>query len=151
MDKMLIDETLSFTTCCTSFLSFIFCISCRNNGSLPSNAEIRDNVLTLKGPVTYDLQGTYVCDATNSIGTRSGSVEVSITGTFTWSLGTVPQSYCEQGMCLFSFLLMFVCFFCRKASTADSNGWCHQRSCLITGCWSAHGHYRHSPGAQNKK
>ncbi|XP_031176308.1 nectin cell adhesion molecule 1a isoform X1 [Sander lucioperca] len=50
-----------------------------NNGSLPSNAEIRDNVLTLKGPVTYDLQGTYVCDATNSIGTRSGSVEVSIT------------------------------------------------------------------------
>ncbi|XP_028451900.1 nectin 1a isoform X1 [Perca flavescens] len=50
-----------------------------SNGSLPSNAEIRDNVLTLKGPVTYDLQGTYVCDATNSIGTRSGSVEVSIT------------------------------------------------------------------------
>ncbi|XP_034745319.1 nectin cell adhesion molecule 1a isoform X1 [Etheostoma cragini] len=49
------------------------------NGSLPSNAEIRDNILTLKGPVTYDLKGTYVCDATNSIGTRSGSVEVSIT------------------------------------------------------------------------
>ncbi|XP_040907696.1 nectin cell adhesion molecule 1a [Toxotes jaculatrix] len=48
------------------------------NGSMPSNAEIRDNVLTFKGPVTYDLQGTYVCDATNSIGTRSGSVEVSI-------------------------------------------------------------------------
>ncbi|XP_068600929.1 nectin cell adhesion molecule 1a [Brachionichthys hirsutus] len=49
-----------------------------NNGSMPSNAEIRDNVLTLKGPITYDVQGTYVCDATNSIGTRSGSVEVSI-------------------------------------------------------------------------
>ncbi|KAL7390221.1 hypothetical protein ABVT39_017279 [Epinephelus coioides] len=48
------------------------------NGTIPSNAEIRDNVLTLKGPVTYDLQGTYVCDATNSIGTRSASVEVSI-------------------------------------------------------------------------
>ncbi|KAE8287524.1 Nectin-1 Herpes virus entry mediator C [Larimichthys crocea] len=48
------------------------------NGSIPSNAEIRDNVLTFKGPVTYDVQGTYVCDATNSIGTRSGSVEVSI-------------------------------------------------------------------------
>ncbi|KAM3601474.1 uncharacterized protein V6R79_013404 [Siganus canaliculatus] len=48
------------------------------NGSMPSNAEIRDNILTLKGPVTYDVQGTYVCDATNSIGTRSGSVEVSI-------------------------------------------------------------------------
>ncbi|KAM9846821.1 nectin 1a-like [Aulostomus maculatus] len=48
------------------------------NGSMPSNAEIRDNVLTFKGPVTYDLQGIYVCDATNSIGTRSGFVEVSI-------------------------------------------------------------------------
>uniref|UniRef100_A0A8C5HLE1 Nectin cell adhesion molecule 1a n=1 Tax=Gouania willdenowi TaxID=441366 RepID=A0A8C5HLE1_GOUWI len=50
------------------------------NGSLPSNAEIRDNVLLFKGPVTYDLQGTYVCDATNSIGTQSESVEVSIIG-----------------------------------------------------------------------
>ncbi|XP_062261472.1 nectin cell adhesion molecule 1a isoform X2 [Platichthys flesus] len=49
-----------------------------NNGSIPNSAEIRDNVLSFKGPVTYDLQGTYVCDATNSIGTRSGSVEVSV-------------------------------------------------------------------------
>ncbi|XP_077597432.1 nectin 1a [Stigmatopora nigra] len=48
------------------------------NGSMPSFAEIRDNVLIFKGPVTYDLQGTYVCDATNSIGTRSGFVEVSV-------------------------------------------------------------------------
>ncbi|XP_056295667.1 nectin-1-like isoform X2 [Pseudoliparis swirei] len=50
----------------------------RVNGSIPNNADIRDNVLTLKGPVTYDMQGIYVCDATNSIGTRSGSVEISI-------------------------------------------------------------------------
>ncbi|XP_056141023.1 nectin cell adhesion molecule 1a [Lampris incognitus] len=48
------------------------------NGTIPSNVEIQDNVLTFKGPVTYDLEGTYVCDATNSIGTRSASVEVSI-------------------------------------------------------------------------
>ncbi|CAJ1063964.1 nectin cell adhesion molecule 1a [Xyrichtys novacula] len=48
------------------------------NSTLPANTEIRDNVLLFKGPVTYDVQGTYVCDATNSIGTRSGSVEVSI-------------------------------------------------------------------------
>ncbi|XP_062289734.1 nectin cell adhesion molecule 1a [Scomber scombrus] len=48
------------------------------NGSIPSSAEIRDNVLTFKGPVTYELQGTYVCDATNSIGTRSASVEIGI-------------------------------------------------------------------------
>ncbi|XP_028277495.1 nectin 1a isoform X2 [Parambassis ranga] len=48
------------------------------NGSIPINTEIRDNVLIFKGPVTYDLQGTYVCDATNSIGTRSGTVEVSV-------------------------------------------------------------------------
>uniref|UniRef100_A0A3Q0QX76 Nectin cell adhesion molecule 1a n=1 Tax=Amphilophus citrinellus TaxID=61819 RepID=A0A3Q0QX76_AMPCI len=50
------------------------------NGTIPNNAEIRDNILTFKGPVTYDLQGTYVCDATNSIGTRSGYMEVSIIG-----------------------------------------------------------------------
>ncbi|XP_029029807.1 nectin cell adhesion molecule 1a isoform X2 [Betta splendens] len=48
------------------------------NGTISSNAEIRDNVITFKGPVTYDMQGIYVCDATNSIGTRSGSVEVSV-------------------------------------------------------------------------
>ncbi|KAM4620931.1 nectin 1a [Polymixia lowei] len=48
------------------------------NGTIPSNVEIRDNVLTFKGPITYDLEGIYVCDATNSIGTRSSSVEISI-------------------------------------------------------------------------
>uniref|UniRef100_A0A3Q3XLA9 Ig-like domain-containing protein n=1 Tax=Mola mola TaxID=94237 RepID=A0A3Q3XLA9_MOLML len=58
------------------------------NGTIPSNAEIRDNILTFKGPVTYEVQGTYVCDATNSIGTRSGSVDVSIIGMFAcyWSV-----------------------------------------------------------------
>ncbi|XP_038129848.1 nectin cell adhesion molecule 1a isoform X2 [Cyprinodon tularosa] len=48
------------------------------NNSMPSNIEIRDNLLLFKGPVTYDVQGTYVCDATNSIGTSSAFVEVSI-------------------------------------------------------------------------
>ncbi|XP_023663023.1 nectin 1b isoform X2 [Paramormyrops kingsleyae] len=48
------------------------------NGSLP-NVEIRNNSLFFKGPVTYDLAGTYVCDATNSVGTRSGQVEVNVT------------------------------------------------------------------------
>ncbi|XP_013858627.1 nectin 1a [Austrofundulus limnaeus] len=48
------------------------------NGSIPSSVEIQDNLLLFKGPVTYDLQGTYVCDATNSIGTRSASVEISV-------------------------------------------------------------------------
>ncbi|KAG5269065.1 hypothetical protein AALO_G00197920 [Alosa alosa] len=49
------------------------------NGSLPNNVEIKNNTLFFKGPVTYDLAGTYVCDATNSIGTRSGRVEVNVT------------------------------------------------------------------------
>ncbi|XP_051953104.1 nectin-1-like isoform X4 [Xyrauchen texanus] len=49
------------------------------NGSLPNNIEIKNNTLFFKGPVTYELGGTYVCDATNSIGTRSGLVEVNIT------------------------------------------------------------------------
>ncbi|XP_052008850.1 nectin-1-like isoform X1 [Xyrauchen texanus] len=49
------------------------------NGSLPNNIEIKNNTLFFKGPVTYELGGTYVCDATNSLGTRSGLVEVNIT------------------------------------------------------------------------
>lgn len=42
--------------------------------------EIKNNTLFFKGPVTYDLAGTYVCDATNGIGTRTGIVDVNITG-----------------------------------------------------------------------
>lgn len=53
------------------------------NGSLPSNVEIKNNTLFFKGPVTYDLAGTYVCDATNGIGTRTGIVDVNITGRWT--------------------------------------------------------------------
>ncbi|XP_005161186.2 nectin 1a isoform X1 [Danio rerio] len=49
------------------------------NGTLPSSAELRDDVLIFKGPVTYDIAGTYVCDATNSIGSGSASVEVIVT------------------------------------------------------------------------
>ncbi len=52
----------------------------RLNGSLPNNIEIKNNSLFFKGPVTYEFGGTYVCDATNSIGTRSGLVEVNVTG-----------------------------------------------------------------------
>ncbi|XP_076850319.1 nectin 1b isoform X2 [Brachyhypopomus gauderio] len=49
------------------------------NGSLPRNVEIRNNTLLFKDPVTHELGGTYVCDATNSVGTRSGLVEVNVT------------------------------------------------------------------------
>ncbi|XP_023656230.1 nectin 1b-like isoform X1 [Paramormyrops kingsleyae] len=49
------------------------------NGSMPAGVEILNNTLSLKGPVTYDLAGTYVCHATNSIGTSSGQVEVNVT------------------------------------------------------------------------
>ncbi|XP_018941493.2 nectin cell adhesion molecule 1a [Cyprinus carpio] len=40
---------------------------------------LRDDVLIFKGPVTYDIAGTYICDASNSIGTGSASVEVIVT------------------------------------------------------------------------
>ncbi|CAG5999446.1 unnamed protein product [Menidia menidia] len=42
--------------------------------------NVKNNTLFFKGPVTYDLAGTYVCDATNGIGTRTGIVDVNITG-----------------------------------------------------------------------
>ncbi|XP_051956470.1 nectin-1-like isoform X1 [Xyrauchen texanus] len=49
------------------------------NGSLPSTAEVREDVLMFKGPVTYDITGKYICDASNSIGTGSASIEVTVT------------------------------------------------------------------------
>lgn len=57
----------------------MFC-PCSLNGSMPSTAEQRGETLIFKGPVTYEMAGTYTCDATNSIGTGSASVEVIITG-----------------------------------------------------------------------
>lgn len=65
----------------------------RLNGSLPNNIEIKNNTLFFKGPVTYELGGTYVCDATNSIGTRSGLVEVNVTGKL-WML--IRDSVCVR-------------------------------------------------------
>lgn len=49
------------------------------NGSLPVNVEPQNTTLLFKSTVTYDLAGTYVCEATNAIGTRSGLVEVNVT------------------------------------------------------------------------
>ncbi|XP_032141085.1 nectin-1 isoform X3 [Sapajus apella] len=49
------------------------------NGSLPKGVEAQNRTLFFKGPINYSLAGTYICEATNSIGTRSGQVEVNIT------------------------------------------------------------------------
>lgn len=53
---------------------------CRLNGSLPKGVEAHNRTLFFKGPINYSLAGTYICEATNAIGTRSGQVEVNITG-----------------------------------------------------------------------
>lgn len=52
----------------------------RLNGSLPKGVEAQNRTLFFRGPITYSLAGTYICEATNPIGTRSGQVEVNITG-----------------------------------------------------------------------
>ncbi|XP_013928856.1 PREDICTED: nectin-1 [Thamnophis sirtalis] len=51
----------------------------RLNASLPDSAEIQNSTLFFKGPVSYSLSATYICEATNTIGTRSGQVEVNVT------------------------------------------------------------------------
>lgn len=68
------------------------------NGSLPSNVEIKNNTLFFKGPVTYDLAGTYVCDATNGIGTRTGIVDVNITGRLIKAAASVLCLFSNSGM-----------------------------------------------------
>ncbi|KAL7981579.1 hypothetical protein Chor_005667 [Crotalus horridus] len=55
------------------------------NGSLPDSAEIQNSTLFFKGPVTYSLSATYICEATNTIGTRSGQVEVNVTACLEFS------------------------------------------------------------------
>jgi hypothetical protein len=42
--------------------------------------EAQNRTLFFRGPINYSLAGTYICEATNPIGTRSGQVEVNITG-----------------------------------------------------------------------
>ncbi|NXA19357.1 NECT1 protein, partial [Ibidorhyncha struthersii] len=49
------------------------------NGTLPGSVEIQNNTIYFKGPVSYSVAGTYVCEASNAIGTRSGLVEVNVT------------------------------------------------------------------------
>ncbi|XP_010015755.1 PREDICTED: nectin-1-like, partial [Nestor notabilis] len=51
------------------------------NGTLPGSVEIQNNTIYFKGPVSYSVAGTYVCEASNAIGTRSGLVEVNVTAT----------------------------------------------------------------------
>lgn len=47
---------------------------------MPNTAEQREETLIFKGPVTYEMAGTYMCDATNIVGAGSASVEVIIIG-----------------------------------------------------------------------
>ncbi|KAG8569522.1 hypothetical protein GDO81_014445 [Engystomops pustulosus] len=49
------------------------------NGTLPDSAEVKNNTLFFRGPVTYSISGTYICEATNAIGSQTGQVEVNIT------------------------------------------------------------------------
>ncbi|KAM4704120.1 nectin-1 isoform 3-T3 [Rhinophrynus dorsalis] len=49
------------------------------NGSLPESAEENNNTLLFREPVTYSLSGTYICEAKNAIGSRTGQVEVNVT------------------------------------------------------------------------
>ncbi|XP_053545796.1 nectin-1 [Bombina bombina] len=49
------------------------------NGSLPDGTEIVNNTLLFRGPVTYSLSGTYICEAKNAIGSQTGQVEVNVT------------------------------------------------------------------------
>ncbi|XP_077313508.1 nectin-1 isoform X2 [Lithobates pipiens] len=49
------------------------------NGSLPDSAEVDNNTLFFRGPVTYSFSGTYICEARNAIGSQTGQVDVNVT------------------------------------------------------------------------
>eukprot|EP00073_Rattus_norvegicus_P048688 XP_017450937.1 PREDICTED: nectin-1 isoform X1 [Rattus norvegicus] len=84
------------------------------NGSLPKGVEAQNRTLFFRGPINYSLAGTYICEATNPIGTRSGQVEVNITekpfpqggpGSATRLLGGALAMVLILGMTLAVFLL----------------------------------------------
>lgn len=52
----------------------------RANGSFPDSAEVDNNTLFFRGPVTYSFSGTYICEARNAIGSQTGQVDVNVTG-----------------------------------------------------------------------
>lgn len=64
----------------SSLGSTMIFVSPRPNGTLPGSVEIQNNTIYFKGPVSYSVAGTYICEASNAIGTRSGLVEVNVTG-----------------------------------------------------------------------
>ncbi|XP_073512739.1 nectin-1 isoform X1 [Phyllobates terribilis] len=49
------------------------------NGTLPDGADVKNNTIFFRGPVTYSISGTYLCEATNAIGSQIGQVEVNVT------------------------------------------------------------------------
>lgn len=77
---------------------------CRLNGSLPKGVEAQNRTLFFRGPITYSVAGTYVCEATNPIGTRSGQVEVNITGRKLYPAPAFPSlpssGFCHRGKCV---------------------------------------------------
>ncbi|XP_029429303.1 nectin-1 [Rhinatrema bivittatum] len=69
------------------------------NGTLPETVEEQNNTLFFRGLVTYNLAGTYICEATNTIGTKSGLVEVNVTEfPFIPTSPEQPQQNEQQGL-----------------------------------------------------
>ncbi|KAM9450924.1 nectin 1a isoform 2-T2 [Clarias gariepinus] len=93
------------------------------NGSMPNTAMQREETLIFKGPVTYDMAGTYMCDATNSIGTGSASVEVIITEspssthTEQQRAGAAIGGAVVCGTVLLAAIILLVVFFHRQRRT----------------------------------
>nr|XP_023413980.1 nectin-1 [Loxodonta africana] len=97
------------------------------NGSLPKGVEAQNRTLFFRGPINYSLAGTYICEATNPIGTRSGQVEVNITGRKLHPSLSLPTHWFLRclGPYLWVVLLQEVYFFsfCFSVSPLSAGHW----------------------------
>uniref|UniRef100_A0A8B9KAW5 Nectin cell adhesion molecule 1a n=1 Tax=Astyanax mexicanus TaxID=7994 RepID=A0A8B9KAW5_ASTMX len=87
------------------------------NGSMPDAVELRDDTLIFKGPITYGIAGTYVCDATNSIGTGSASVEVTTPSSEQQRAGAAIGGAVVCGTVLLAAVTLLAVFFHRQRRT----------------------------------
>ncbi|XP_072354387.1 nectin-4-like [Scyliorhinus torazame] len=65
----------------------------RMEGSLPNNSLPQGNKLMFRGSLSIKDAGTYVCEATNKIGSRTAQISVKVTGTKESSVNMLSMAF----------------------------------------------------------
>ncbi|XP_078060622.1 nectin-4-like [Mustelus asterias] len=69
----------------------------RMEGSLPNNSLTLGNKLMFRGPLSIEDAGTYVCEATNTIGGRTGQTDIKIADTKEGNVSMLSMAFIAIG------------------------------------------------------